>query len=638
MRSPCSSLERLEPRIAPAAIVTVTLEDGLLHFVSAGPEGFNLVIEQISSKEWHVIGGGAEVRLGNGPSGSELFIPAPKGSVEMSFEIGEDMGVDLKDLVVPKNLLINGPDDLSLFNCTVRGSVTVHGADGDIDFSGRTIVGGRMDIDNVLSAGFRGRSVTLGALDVECDGDFSADPDLFVVKGDAIVHGVSDDDVSFTGLHAFIGGNLTVETRGEAEQVRLNPLNTLRVGKALTVNTGAGDDSIEIGVGSLVVRAGSLNIIAGGATDNSSEVVNISPAVLLNVTGDASIQHGPVGDETDLASDTIRIGGNLTANLAAAGNIAGSDHFNITTGTSFKLLGNLEVIGGLNAGARLSQESKGLLSIGGTAAIHGMGTGSADFGFRADRFIFKQGITANAANSGAFVTMEGGDAMIGGPITVDSPVVAQFSIFQADNVTVKGKIHVQAGTIVTSLTATGRLALAELDLIGNSNTALIHAKSGVIRDVYFQAATTGELELTGSRGALVVGSLSADWHANGGTARLEHVAVTGGTSLLFFGSQTSQTAAYIDDCTFKKAVLIQGGSGDNQVLVDTLSTVGRLPTTFAGPVTINLLTGIDRLEIGVAGDSTRRVIFAGTALFQSTDTYLPNNVTFRMAGEPTLQS
>ena len=170
-------------------------------------------------------------------------------------------------------------------------------------------------------------------------------------------------------------------------------------------------------------------------------------------------------------------------------------------------------------------------------------------------------------------------------------------------------------------------------------TGNLTVKGGDQNDVVVLAATTVDGNVTaslgGSNGGAVADAFAATVSTfNGNVSVTDHgqlTAVFANSSVLRglsidTSASVQNTVVAIDGSTFKGAVNITTGAGNDTVLVETLGAPG-VATEFFGAVSIKMGAGNDAIALGGAD----QVIFFASALFEGgtgTNTLAPTNVQF----------
>jgi len=348
-----------------------------------------------------------------------------------------------------------------------------------------------------------------------------------------------------------LSGLLRINGGDGANQITLS--SGVRVG-ALAITTGAtiaGQNTIQL-LGNVQV-AGNLTITTRSADST------ITLAGPLHVGGNVSIQTG-LGDDNVSFSDLF-VNGSFNVNLGAGDNSLSS------TGLSH-IGGRFTFTGG--AGEDNVSLGNGL-SIGGSAILT---TGSGD-----------------------------DSVAIGAGVSVGRNL--DVNVGKGDNSVLVYGSNVGQGLRITGGTGADKVTLGD-DWVGGLVTLNLGdgAKTVSIDDnpdySSYGSTLLGGLTLTTGNGpdSIQIGGANP--------------VTFGGAVTLTTGNETGITgdSIFIDDSTFLNSLTIQCGDGNDVIAFETRITTAQKTTQIAGLLKVLAGAGNDQLDMGVAGDSTRRLVLA----------------------------
>ncbi len=302
-------IEILEPRIAPAAGLTVThLAAGGLKFTAT--DGADAIFVRSDEPGWLSFGTqNGDVIIDGVVADNPASIPMPKGAVTIDLLGGDDQ-LFLNPMVLPGSLTVNDPSGLSGIAITgliVRGSLTLNGSSSDdrISIDGRLGVGKDFRVEfgggttDVLFNENRGLSITVGggfrvhgtatttivalglSLSGQLVGNIDTDP------------GIAEElDVPLALREFRVGRDVSFEAAGAYGGLLLSAAEG-RVGGSLVARaTGVGGvlDYFHVNEGPLRITSG-VQLEAGGGTSVLMEGLNIKVGGSIDL-------HGGSGDDT----------------------------------------------------------------------------------------------------------------------------------------------------------------------------------------------------------------------------------------------------------------------------------------------------------------------------------------------------
>lgn len=549
-------LECLEPRLAPAGVVVLTLSNGVLTMTGDTADN-DFQITDAGGGMWSVAGLDAgsttQFRLNGGALLSTVTLAAPT-TVKATLGAGND-AMNLTGLHLAGALTINGNDGndaLLLSGTTVNGAVLIDtGAGND-------------DVD--LTSAHLASTVTVG---MGAGADyFTAGGDLFFGKGLSVDLGTGANIFELNAATLQVKGNISALAGGTAAEAQsfvfAAGLGTV-TGAVTLRTTTASPATFEIGdqAGDDMLITGGFTLQAGAGNDTVTLREKIQVGTLLN------IQLGNGANEvvtTDL--DLLKAG-----SLAYGGG-TGADHFTLN-GNMVSITGNFGFTGGAGTNT-LDLNPAVSLRIGGSLVY-----------------------TGGAGDDTLFI--DGPDAGIGGAVSFNGSHGNNYLGFNAVVGSAKSLAYV-GGTGTDTVDLGEYTGLThQLSIHGNvsinagTNSADIQIRNGVI-DGHFTVATN-----------VAFGGID--------TVQILESDVFGTTTLNMVGGADGDVV--VRDSTFS-AVSISMGAGDDYVAFDTDTAVSTMYSAFYGNVRINLGAGNDIFAAGstpakdtVGNDFYRSVIVDG---------------------------
>ncbi len=549
LTAPC--IESLEPRLAPAGIITVTQSNGTLIFTGDGMDN----AMEITSPTLNVL----SIK---DPNAGEV------GAEPTLFRIAGQ--ADSSTLVLPtfQSIKVNlggGDDELRASALFVNGAVTILGGEGNDELSlsgtynGAILMDGGNGNDKLGASGVFNNTVT--------------------VKG-----GAGDDEVFFGS------GNYA---------------------RGITADLGAGSNDFTLYSEATANVFGSVSVSAsGGATNTQSYFIGIETGSITGSvsfkTAAGSADHFFGGDETDV----LTIYGNLTVTGAA-----GADAVLFAGKVSVGNAVNLNLGAGANFASNGITGGESLLSFIGLGSLNYTGTtGTDQLFFDTAELIVAGNLNFNGgagANSVALINSTG--TLIGGAVNYTGGTGNDQMNLEGAELTLGGKLTFKGGGGEDKAYVTNVLAsIGSVQYTGGSGLDIFYlgAPDGTTTSVM---AILGDVNLNAGTGAVEMGLSDALVH--GKVVYASNVAlniieplrdiffvtdsyITGTLSVNATG--TASTEVYIDDSVLVSNVSIATGAGNDLVAFDITSVGSDYKNTFYGSVLVSLGTGNDEWQAGSA--------------------------------------
>ena len=472
---PTPVLESLEPRLAPAGIVNITVSGGVLTLTGEASAN-NIEVVDTGFGAWTISGAGTQFTLnGTGAPFTSTTI-AVQNSIKASLG-GNNDTLQLNGLEMRGTVSIlggDGNDTLTLFQSTTVGAVIFDGGGANDDlniiegFHGGITFKGGTGVDTVTLVD----STFTKALNL----NFGSGSSTFNLSGDTTLHaglailatGIAGDNHTYEVFNAdlIIEGAVSIKATGAgAMSLRLGNLVTdsIRVAGGFTVTGGTGADSLifsrEVTIG------GAFSFNAGAGTNGiSSFDVSLLTLGSFSYTGTTGI-------------DALSL-------ISSGGQIAIAKGFTVKAGEGFNSLNVMAPF----------------VTIGGAVNLTGGGGGDS-FALGGDYVSINGALTfklGNGYNTGTFNPVVGwvGNVSYTGGTAEDLLDIGKFD-GTSTSITVLGNI--------TSVMGTGNadLSIRDASVLG----AILHSSNATvtdnfyIRESYVQGKVTGNL--LGAAGAYV---------------------------------------------------------------------------------------------------------------------------------------
>jgi|GEM_PF-1759167 len=445
-----SSIEALETRIAPAAIVTVSLTAGALTL--SGDNGGATVTVTALDATHYMLTAGPDTTFTKGTDTGlfSLVLDGPIKSLDATFGSGADafnlIGLDLKG-----DLNVNLGDGLSnavTLSSVSAGSLKVTGgagADTVATLGSGLVLKGSATFD--LAAGDNG--VAIGGTNFAVGKDFSYTGTTGVdgvllsskvaIKGAATINlGAGDATVAALGASFSVGKKFSIDGSaatatmgGASDDISITLFApTLTVGGDLDIKTGAGTDTVaNLTLGGNTSVKGNVSISTGAGNDN---------AILFLYGGKSKgvIIDGGEGDNTI----GVALAGASTGAISVKGG-AGTD-----TGFAVAIGGKVGAID-LDLGAGSNSVFGILASASAKSFNYTGGAGSDTVIFGGLQSKVAGGVTATTGAGGGSFGVFGLGGSIGGAVKlVDSSVTGETtSVFLAGVQTTLGGLDIKLG-------------------------------------------------------------------------------------------------------------------------------------------------------------------------------------------------
>ncbi len=656
-----NSIEHLESRIAPAALVIASLDHGKLT-LTGDDNGDNFNLFQTGPNSFRLISTNAtEFQLGAvGVPTNYLDFTGSVSSIDATFGAGSD-NVTFNNLHLAGSLTIHdgeGANYPTLQNCVIGGNVSIFGgAASDTVFiaGNKTTIGGQLAVnsgDGGNTTTLTGHAMSLGSLRVlggTGQNALIASAQLLTVKGGIDLDNTasSGSTSSFSSTIAAIGGTVAIHGGAGDDSFSMFGVRTSIKGN-LTFDGGAGLAGISVLPTALSV-GGNVAVTVGDNLTANPEYYQYTPAHQLKIGGDFSFQGGNGLHTFNATADLTDIGGHVS--------FTEGDH---ATGTNtFSLRGTDQ----LHVGKSLTVQQGGgtfatsvaggtLLQVGGAVSItngdHPAGTNTTVNFSSAITTKLAGAVTIHGGNGQHSIFLTGSENLSLGSLTVTGGMDKDTVLLTGAKTRVGGSANLDLGLGDADVTWN---AFTRLDVAGDvhfsgsgASTGLkINAGAGLIKGSVsgdFGTSTQAILGLAGDAGLLQVAQgikfLGVDT-ANSFIS-LARIIACGATDL---STGVGSDNVYIDDSVFTGTVKAALGDGADQLRIERLNTTHAASTTFLKGVQFDLGGGDnDRLVLGDALPN-QRVTFAGPANFDGgaglSDAYftVPANV-FKVTGQPVL--
>lgn len=337
-----SCIEPLEPRVAPAGIIAVSVSAGTLFLKSlSGATGNeSIAITQNAPGELSIApSNGTQLKLGSVllPVDQAQTIETIFGGITVSLGEGDDTLV-FDNLQIAKTLSVdlgNGTNSLTLQGNSSFGAINIKAGAGNDTVS-------VLD-DSLTVAGTLAAKLGDGVNTV----DILIEAGLTVGRDVSIITGKGNDDIEIGANRVAIGGKVSALTGSGQDFTRFTADESFTVaGEARMVSLGATGPSVSV---TQSIRAGNILSVGkvffsiGPSTSSSQE---------LEAFGDSLLVHGSVNMTTVGNLDgthELEIRGGTVPSSAVLGNMTLKGHSFLLVGQVGVLTGNLTV----TSGARL---------------------------------------------------------------------------------------------------------------------------------------------------------------------------------------------------------------------------------------------------------------------------------------------
>ena len=505
-----SVLELLEPRLAPAGVIAVSVNAGgtLVLGTVPGLDGDEKVtIERLTDGTYRMTPeAGVQLRIGGLNFNTPQIITGVTAGLTANLGAGDD-AVTLNNAFFSKAVSINlggGNNAFTMTDSNIAGPFTLLGGDGAdvVTFSGAfATVGGAAMIklgggaDGVLGPVDRlsfglGLTIDAGVGDDEVRLANSDGDDLFILGNFAFVGGTGDDllsvgfanagvkisgalkltDVSGNETVQFVGSRFDVGSlsllAGNGNNTLLSSATEFFVAKTLQWTSGSGTDDVDFN-GSHLWVGGAVSISLGtGGGDGE-----LTPLNSLYVAGTVMISGSGANRDLDVNSDNVFIGGKVTL-TAGAGD--GSARMFALNGMFLGGGANLSCGAG-DTNLEISGNFR-LVSNGSLTLMNGGGLGGASV------FI---GGTSTASTINGAINMKGGASArlemmgtISGAVNLSTASLSAASVITIDCFTV-GTLHIGGAVKLSAPTLGGQTGSIRINSAIFDNTLAVMGGAGV---------------------------------------------------------------------------------------------------------------------------------------------------------------
>lgn len=541
------ALESLEPRLAPAGVITLSTAGGVL--TATGDIADNQM--QISSSgpgTWEIqdhTGGGTLFSLNGAPAAAQVTLFATQ-SIKATLNGGNDTIV-FKDIQVNGSVTVlgnDGDDSVTFDDIVVNGLTTVDTGNG-----GDTITtGGVFNNLVTLKTGKGFDSVSFGDsfLGRGLTADLGTEMNTFSIMAanfqsygsiSVVAAGSAVDNQTFNveTTNGFISGSLSFKTSAGNTNLTLGGQNLndhLSVTGNVTVQTAAGVDGITLQQELLV--GGVLSIAAGDGM-NTVESADLADYRF----GGFSYTGGKGADTVELRGSHGVIGGAVNFNGGA-----GTSRLTLSTTTSLRIGGALNYTGGVD---------NDNLTISGAASVLG------------GALIFKGGDGDNTADMAMISGSVGSVSYTGGK--------GADALFIGDPTNLTSLITVHGNVISNMGAGFGRLQLQDILAYGGVSHTTANANGFEFVNIYDSTILgTSTLKMDGNSEATITVNDSTFQSALS-------ISTGGGADRVNFDTDDQDTAI---TSTFNTTVKINLGAGDDFFNAGVSPTVATVGNHFAG--------------------------------------------------------
>ncbi len=581
-----SVLELLEPRLAPAGVIAVSVNAGgtLVLGTVPGLDGDEKVtIERIADGTYRMTPeAGVQLRIGGLNFTTPQIISGVTAGLTANLGAGDD-AVTLNNAFFTKAVSINlggGNNAFTMTDSNIGGAFTLLGGDGVdlVNFSGAfATVGGAATIklgggqDGLLGNVDRlifglGLTIDAGVGNDQVRLASSDGDDLFILGNFAFVGGAGDDllSVGFANVEVMISGalkltdvsgNETVQfvgnrfdvgslslLAGGGNNTLLSSVTDFFVAKTLQWTSGSGTDDVDFNGNHL--RVGGAVSIALGTGGGDGE---LTPANSLYVAGTVMISGSGANRDLAVVADNVFIGGKVTM-AAGAGDgearifatngmflggganlTSGAGDTNLSIGGNFRLVSNGSLTltngGGLGVTSILFGGTSTPSTINGAVTLKGGVFVSLEMMGTISGAVNLSTASLSAASTVLIDSFTNGTLHIGGAVKLSTPTLAG----QTGSIRIKGAIFDNTLTVMGGA-GVDTLTINET-VVNKAFTASLGAGDDVFRFEQFNTVGAsnyrGSVMLKGGGGTdtFLLGGAGANFAINFG----QKVTVDGGT-------------------------------------------------------------------------------------------------------------
>ena len=588
------SIETLESRIAPAGVVILT-QTGAGLKISGDASNNDVTITQANPGEFIVTGNdGTMVQIGNGtPAAAQTVIG-----------IAGDIVADLKE----------GGDDLRFIGVFVPKSLTVNFGNKDVSaannklFLEDTLIGKNLNVTGSVAGDdveFRGTFVmvnggaTLKLGDGQNDVDFQASV-VNQIDGNLFFSGGTDQDQvksqggGVVASQIRIGGNLTIQAGAGTNSIEFEPDDQLFIGGAVSITNKNVNQNVTV---TLRTQDASGNTIIGGGL----VIKNGSGAAANTIRG---------GSTLEIGGAVLVVNGDQAAGMTAT-TIGADTLLNVGKGVTFKNgsgdFSTLMVAGGHKIGGALSYLGKA-----GSDALQFSGLVNAEI---EGSITFRGGPGTSALIINSYLINVGGGINVKGGAERDVVTVRGIG-------SIKGSVIADLGGGPNQSMEMGALSYALT--VGGSVKVKGGAPGGAGMGLTFSGLRVNILG-----GLQVFGTSVQDM------VQLSHSLVNGAIAIKTFAGEDTVMA---DQLTALNTVKIATGVGADTINIERSGETG--VSEFLKAVSIDMGEGNDLLEIGSGiaanGAIFRKTVFLNGGAGTDNRSVGPNLNSFDVAGQPTV--
>lgn len=534
-----SVFESLEPRLAPAGIVMLSMSAGVLT-VTGDALANDLQITE-SGSDWTIAaqaGGTTQFKLNGGPLLPSITFAAPL-SLKASLGAGND-DLLITQAIIPGTLTVDGGDgndSLDLTGTTIGGTATVRlGAGHDYFTAGGDLFFGK---GFTVDLGLGQNTFDVNATSLISNGAISA-----LAGGSAI-------ELQTFILAAAVGdvkGGVTLRTSTVSPtdfEIGAMSDDSLRVTGGISITSGSGDDTVTLAGYIEALGTFAMNLGNGFNSVSSSDAGLIKANALSYVGGSGQ-------DSVTFDNQALQVTGSLSFSGSA-----GTNFLDLNPASTLRIGGGLSFVGGTGNDTLLIDGPSAI--IGGAVSMN-VSTGNNALGFDA---------VSGSAGSLSFVASTGNDVVDIGQFEGASTLV-----------TVRGNVSISTGY------GSADVMVRDADIYGNLSITTAVAFGGI------DTVRLIDSDFRGNVNVNLVGAAESDVVVRDGIFdRAVTINTGGGDDYVAFDTDTDVSSIY---SVFDGYVRINLGAGNDIFAAGSNPAVSTVGNDFNSYVDVNGGAGYDR--------------------------------------------